>query len=128
MRRDGPTCVVTGRRFSRSRFDGKVTSNLAHIIPNSVHRSVSRVLFTIMRFKVIFQSATLEAIAMFAGESARDAVLQQLNSLENVLNLEGNAHEFYDSCQWGIEACEIDGKVRRIVLCVPFKSHPHTPR
>lgn len=65
---------------------------------------------------------------MFAGDPARDAVLQHLNSLENVFNLESNARHFYDSFRWGIEAREIDGKIRKRVLSTPFKSYPLAPR
>ena len=49
---------------------------------------------------------------MLAGTAVRDLVLEQLNSLGNVMNIEANAHTAYDNIHWGIEASTVDGVVR----------------
>ena len=51
-----------------------------------------------------FQPDTLKCLTMFAGEPARDLVLQHMNGLENVMNLESNAHSWYNGLRWGIKA------------------------
>ena len=49
---------------------------------------------------------------MFAGDEARDLVIQHLNGIGNVVNLEWNAHSAYDNLKWGIEAQNDNGTVR----------------
>jgi len=39
-------------------------------------------------------------------------VVQHLNDIGNVMNLETNAHSFYDDLRWGIEAIDDNGEVR----------------
>ena len=41
MRRDGPSCPVTGVLFNQSPTDRNFDPVLAHVIPNSVHGRVS---------------------------------------------------------------------------------------
>jgi len=41
---------------------------------------------------------------MFAGTATRDLVLQHLNGLGNLMNLQADAHNAYDSLRCGIEA------------------------
>jgi hypothetical protein len=41
---------------------------------------------------------------MFAGQQARDLVFKHMNSIENVTNLQSDAHTCYDNLRWGIEA------------------------
>ena len=48
---------------------------------------------------------------MFAGPAARDVVVHNLNEPGNAMNMELNAHAFYDDLRWGIEAKEEGGKV-----------------
>ena len=50
---------------------------------------------------------------MFAGESIRDKVAQNLNKIGNVMNLQSDAHDHYDQLEWAIEARE-DGMVRGV--------------
>lgn len=49
---------------------------------------------------------------MFAGDAARNDIVHYLNDIDNVMNLEHNAHVSYDHLEWGIEAREEDGMVR----------------
>ena len=48
---------------------------------------------------------------MFAGPAARNQVIRNLNDIGNVMNMELNAHAFYDDLRWGIKAKEEGGKV-----------------
>ena len=41
---------------------------------------------------------------MLAGSAVRDLVLQQLNSLGNLMNIQSDAHTAYDNLRWGIES------------------------
>ena len=49
---------------------------------------------------------------MFAGAAARDEVIDNLNSISNVMNMEQNALTDYDGFLWGIEAKEEGRHVR----------------
>jgi hypothetical protein len=42
----------------------------------------------------------------------RDLVVEHLNGIDNVVNLEMNAHAKYDKIEWAIQANEDHGKVR----------------
>jgi hypothetical protein len=55
---------------------------------------------------------------MFAGDEARDLVIQHLNGLGNVVNLQKYVLETYDNLRWGIEAQIDNGKVPIEVSCV----------
>jgi hypothetical protein len=48
---------------------------------------------------------------MLAGEATRDVVVSSLNGIDNVMNLQMDAHRGYDTLAWGIEATEHDGMV-----------------
>ncbi|KAF5374130.1 hypothetical protein D9615_008842 [Tricholomella constricta] len=110
FKRDGYSCVMTGVKFnevhSRYKLHRGYNFNpiLSHIIPNSVHG----------------EPDTLKCIAMFAGNEARDLVVQHLNAIGNVMNLEKNAHEAYNDLQWGIEAWNEDGMVKYVYRRVPL--------
>ena len=41
---------------------------------------------------------------MFAGMAVQDRVLQQSNSLDNLINIQSDAHTAYDGLRWGIES------------------------
>jgi len=49
---------------------------------------------------------------MFAGSAVRDEVIQNLNSIGNVMNMQQDAHTDYGDLLWGIEAKEEGGQVR----------------
>jgi hypothetical protein len=49
---------------------------------------------------------------MFAGQATLDLVMQNLNSIGNVMNLEMNAHSEYNDLEWRIEAREDNKTVR----------------
>jgi hypothetical protein len=49
---------------------------------------------------------------MFAGNAARNDVMNYLNNIGNVMNMEQNAHGLYDDLDWGIEAKEEGREVR----------------
>jgi len=102
FKRDGQSCPLTGMSF-RTRG---IKPMLAHIIPNSIHNKPD----------------TIKCIAMLAGTTVRDLVLEQLNDLGNLMNIETNAHTAYDDIFWGIEAHNENGVVKYIYRNVPYES------
>jgi len=60
---------------------------------------------------------------MFAGNEARDLVIQHLNGIGNVMNIEKNAHDIYDELRCGIEAQNDNGVVKYIYRRVPLLPH-----
>jgi hypothetical protein len=49
---------------------------------------------------------------MFAGDEARDLVIQHLNVIGNAVNLQRDAHAAYDDLKWWIEVQNDNGSVR----------------
>jgi hypothetical protein len=52
---------------------------------------------------------------MFAGNAARNDVMNYLNNIGNVMNMQQDAHVSYDDLDWGIEAKEEGGEVRDFI-------------
>jgi hypothetical protein len=48
---------------------------------------------------------------MFAGRELVQQVTNNLNSIQNVMNMEHNAHVRFDNLWWGIQCVEEGGKV-----------------
>jgi hypothetical protein len=49
---------------------------------------------------------------MFAGTDTKNLVLQNSNSMKNVMIIEENAHSAHEILKWAIEAEESNGTVR----------------
>lgn len=65
----------------------------------------------------------MKFIAMFAGPTVRDLVMQESNGLGNAMNLESNAHQAYNGFKWAIQANENNGRVRIDALFYWFIIH-----
>lgn len=54
----------------------------------------------------------MKNIAVFAGTPVLNLVIQQLNSVGNVIDLQMDVHARYDEIEWGIQADKGLGKVQ----------------
>ncbi|KAG6379321.1 hypothetical protein JVT61DRAFT_11778 [Boletus reticuloceps] len=110
FKRDGNFCLLTGTEFVPFNNAG-IYPALAHIIPNSVHGKPD----------------TLKCIAMFAGAAARDDVVRHLNNIDNVMNMQLDAHASYHHLDWGIEAKEEGGEVKYFFRMIPTNPNIRAP-
>ena len=56
---------------------------------------------------------------MFAGTATAALVQDRLNTVGNVINMQGDAHTTHDDLEWGIEAAQGDnGKVKAQTMSI----------
>jgi hypothetical protein len=105
---------------------GGVNSELAYIMPFSLHSKVRYVISLYECPDWLAQSQAHVAIEAFTGETiAAEDVAEYVNAPENALLLQHDAHDYYDKrFAWGIEAFYgNDGSVSILFLPLYPVSH-----
>jgi hypothetical protein len=60
----------------------------------------------------------MKALETFTGRRLTEEVKRDINRPCNALNVESNAHDFYDRLTWGIEARQVDDEVNNFFLTI----------
>jgi hypothetical protein len=60
----------------------------------------------------------MKCITMFAGNEAKDFVMQHLNEIGDVVNLQRDAHAAYGDLKWGIEVQDDNETAQTMKLVV----------